>query len=81
MAHIRKIEHADAEGPLRRTYDEAVRRAGRIYEIVKLQSLLPDVLEAWVGYYRAVMFGPSGLSRVEREMVAAVVSATNGCHY
>jgi len=28
-----------------------------------------------------VMFGESGVSRAEREMVAAVVSATNKCQY
>jgi AhpD family alkylhydroperoxidase len=27
------------------------------------------------------MFGKSGLSRAEREMVATVVSAANRCHY
>lgn len=81
MSWIDKIEHADAEGPLREIYDEAVRRAGRIYEIVKISSLRPDVLAAWIHYYKAVMFGPSGLTRVERELLATVVSRTNGCHY
>jgi AhpD family alkylhydroperoxidase len=28
-----------------------------------------------------VMMGPSGLSRRERELVATVVSRTNGCFY
>ncbi|MCA1605632.1 MAG: carboxymuconolactone decarboxylase family protein [Acidobacteria bacterium] len=27
------------------------------------------------------MRGPSGLSRVQREMIAVVVSAANHCHY
>jgi len=39
------------------------------------------VLEAAMGLYMRVMTGPSGLSRRERELVATVVSRTNGCFY
>jgi alkylhydroperoxidase family enzyme len=81
MSWIEKIEPTDAEGPLARIYDAASKRAGKVYEILKLQSLRPDILTAWVSYYTAVMLGPSDLTRVEREMVATVVSRTNGCHY
>jgi alkylhydroperoxidase/carboxymuconolactone decarboxylase family protein YurZ len=31
--------------------------------------------------YREIMFGPSGLSRQERELLAVVVSAANSCGY
>jgi alkylhydroperoxidase family enzyme len=81
MAWIEKIEPDRAKGPLKEIYDDAVRRAGRVFEIVKLQSLRPDILKVWLEYYKVVMFGPSDLTRVEREMVATVVSRTNGCHY
>ena len=81
MAFIDKIEPGEAEGRLREIYDAAVGRAGKVYEILKLQSLRPAVLDAFVRLYSAVMFGPSALSRVEREMVATVVSKANGCHY
>ncbi len=81
MSWIGKIGPDEAEGSLARIYDEAMKRAGRIYEIVRLQSLRPDILRSWLGYYTAVMLSPSGLSRVERELVAVVVSVTNGCHY
>ena len=81
MSWIEKIEPGDAEGALEKIYSEAMRRAGRVYEIVRLQSLRPDVLAAWIAYYKAVMFGRSGLTRPEREMLATVVSRTNDCHY
>ena len=44
-------------------------------------SLNPDALRAHLGLYRTVMFGESGLSRVEREAMAVAVSAANECHY
>lgn len=31
--------------------------------------------------YRTVMYGKHGLSRVERELIAVVVSAVNQCQY
>ena len=81
MAWIRKIEPGEAEGLLAKVYNEAHRREGKVYEILKLQALRPDILETWLDYYLAVMFGRSGLTRVERELLGTVISAENGCHY
>jgi uncharacterized peroxidase-related enzyme len=81
MAHIETVHPDDATGPLRAIYDAARQRAGKVYEILRIQSLRPEVLATFVRLYRQVMFAPSGLSRIEREMVAVVVSETNGCRY
>ncbi|MCG3133348.1 MAG: hypothetical protein HMLKMBBP_00493 [Planctomycetes bacterium] len=81
MAHIHLVSDAEATGLLRRLFDEAIARAGRVFGIVRLMSPNPPVLEASMAMYRAVMFGPSPLSRAQREMLAVVVSATNGCFY
>jgi alkylhydroperoxidase family enzyme len=81
MAWIRTVPEGEAEGEVRRHYEAAVKRAGRVYGIVRLMSPNPAVLEASMGLYRAVMFGPSPLPRATREMLAVVVSRVNGCHY
>lgn len=81
MAHIRLIEPADAVGRLREEYDAAVQRAGKVYNVVKAMSLRPGVLQRSMEMYKAIMFGPSGLTRQERELLATVVSRTNDCHY
>jgi alkylhydroperoxidase family enzyme len=44
-------------------------------------SLNEETMRAHVALYRTIMYGPSGLSRVEREAVAVAVSAANECHY
>jgi alkylhydroperoxidase family enzyme len=49
--------------------------------ILASHSLNPPVLEAHLQLYRRIMFGPSGLSRLEREAMAVSVSAANACHY
>ena len=81
MPHLHLIDPDDATGLLKEEYDAAVARAGKVYNIVRSMSLNPDVLRASMGMYRAIMFGPSPLSRQDRELLATVVSATNECHY
>ena len=38
-------------------------------------------LEAFVEMYNDLMLGPSGLSKLEREMIAVAVSSQNRCYY
>lgn len=38
-------------------------------------------LEAFASFYNDLMLAPSGLSKLEREMIAVVVSAENRCFY
>ncbi len=49
--------------------------------VLSAQASDPDLLRTHVAFYRHVMFGPSGLSRREREMVATAVSILNRCFY
>ncbi len=81
MAWIKTIADEEAHGPLQQLFDAAQRRAGRVFNIVRVQSLNPPVLRAGIGLYQAIMLGPSALSRGLRELLAVVVSRTNECRY
>jgi hypothetical protein len=81
MTWIRTIPPEDADGPLRASYERAIARAGRVFGIVRTMSLSPSILDASIELYRKVLFAKEGLSRIRREMLAVVVSATNACHY
>ena len=81
MPHLRLIEVDEATGLLKDEYDAAVVRAGKVFNIVKAMSLRPGVLQRSMQLYKEIMFGPSGLSRQERELLAVVVSRQNDCHY
>jgi uncharacterized peroxidase-related enzyme len=81
VPYIRLIDVADATGVLSEEYEAAVGRAGRVFNIVKAMSPNPGVLRASMALYREIMFGPSGLSRRERELLAVVVSNANACVY
>jgi uncharacterized peroxidase-related enzyme len=81
MAWIKMVEPGDATGELKREYSRAVKRAGKVFNILKVQSLNPETLHESMGLYLATMHGPSGLSRAERELLAVVVSRANNCFY
>lgn len=81
MPWIEQVPIDEATGLLKKLFDEAIERAGRVWHIVHIMSLNPRALRASMGFYRAIMFGRSPLSRVQRELLATVVSAEVGCHY
>jgi uncharacterized peroxidase-related enzyme len=81
MAWINTISDDEAEGILRKLFEAARARAGRVFNIVRVMSLSPSTLKASMGFYRAVMFEKSPLSRAQRELLATVVSRINDCHY
>lgn len=49
--------------------------------IVRIHGVHPRTIRLHYDLYRELMRGPGPLSRIQREMIAVTVSATNGCHY
>ena len=81
MAWIKQVPVSEATGLLAEQFGAAVRRAGRVYNIVSVMSVNPRALRDSMGLYVTLMHGESPLSRVQRELVATVVSAELRCHY
>jgi alkylhydroperoxidase family enzyme len=53
-----------------------------VFNVLRIQSLRPEVLRAGVELYKELMISPrSPLSRAQREMIATAVSQVNACHY
>ena len=80
MPWIEWIDEDDATGPLRQNF-KRVATEGGVENILKIHSLNPKSLDDHFRLYVHLMRGPSGLSKVEREMIAVVVSKANDCHY
>ncbi len=75
-------ENADDMGPeLGKMYEKMRDPDGHVDNILKIHSLHPASLRVHYDFYKMVMYGPSKLSRVRREMLAVVVSSANECHY
>jgi uncharacterized peroxidase-related enzyme len=72
---------ATLDDDLRAVFDKCVEKLGFVPNVLKAYSLRPQRLRNFMAMYNELMLGPSGLSKLEREMVAVVVSAANRCYY
>jgi alkylhydroperoxidase family enzyme len=81
MPWINQIPIAEATGLLKRQFDDALKRAGRVWNIVHIMSIHPRAMRDSIRFYSTIMMGDSPLTRVQREMLATVVSAELDCFY
>jgi alkylhydroperoxidase family enzyme len=82
VAWIEIIDEPEASDPLAELYEHtADPDYGRVDTILRIHSLHPEGLRTHYELYREVMTGTSTLRKVEREMIALVVSVINECHY
>ena len=81
MARIGILDEAQATGRRKQVYAEVAGKRGGIANVFKIESLNPAVMRAHLDFYMSIMYGKSGLSRQQREMIATTVSNANGCHY
>ena len=81
MAHIPYTPRSGAESKLAALYARYADAGGNVDNILRVHSLDPPSMEHHYRLYRHLMTGPSPLSRVQREMIAVVVSVENDCFY
>ncbi len=54
-------------------------KLGAPNNVVRVHAWRPETMLRWLEFYEYINRGPSGLSRIEREMIGVVVSAENRC--
>jgi alkylhydroperoxidase family enzyme len=81
MAFIPYVPYEEATGLLAELYQRYRGPDGALDNILRIHSLNARSMRDHVELYAHLMRGPSPLSRVQREMIAVVVSATNDCFY
>lgn len=81
MARIKVIQPGQADGRLKEVYNDIIAARGKIAEVHKIQSLRPESIVSHMDMYLEIMYSKSELSRAEREMMAVIVSVSNGCEY
>jgi uncharacterized peroxidase-related enzyme len=82
--HISKLGVPDPAGlddDLRALWTKCVEKLGFVPNVFSAYSLKPQRLRNFMAMYNEVMLSPSGLSKLEREMIAVVVSSANRCYY
>lgn len=64
-----------------RYFDICTQKLGFVPNVLRAYAFDVDKLDAFTAMYNDLMLAPSGLSKLEREMVAVAVSAENRCFY
>ncbi len=62
-------------------FDVCAEKLGMIPNVLQAYAFDIDKLNAFAGLYNDVMLAASGLSKLEREMIAVTVSSINKCYY
>ncbi|MGX9356317.1 peroxidase-related enzyme [Roseobacteraceae bacterium S113] len=62
-------------------FDVCVDKLGMIPNVLRAYASNIEQLNGFTALYNALMLGESGLSKMEREMIAVVVSSINRCFY
>ncbi|MEA2011173.1 MAG: hypothetical protein U9N78_10760 [Actinomycetota bacterium] len=82
MSWIEVVDEAEWDGELGVLRDRVVDpKSGRVDHIMSVHSLNPRSLDAHDTLYRSAMRGTASLRKVDRELIALVVSTINECHY
>jgi AhpD family alkylhydroperoxidase len=82
--HISKLgvpDPAELDDDLQQIFTRCVEKLGFVPNVLASYSLRPQRLRNFMATYNEIMLSPSGLSKLEREMVAVVVSSANRCYY
>ena len=83
-AHVSALgipDPATLDDDIGAVFAKATEKLGFVPNVLKAYSLRPAKLRNFMAMYNELMLAPSGLSKLEREMVAVVVSSVNRCYY
>ena len=81
MAWIETILPPNATGRLSDVYDQVAGSRGKVSNILSIHSLLPETMQTHMDLYLSIMFKKTGLTRLQRELIATAVSVSNRCDY
>lgn len=82
--HVTALADADESAlpeELRPYFQKCRDKLGFVPNVLRAWLLRPEKLRNFVRMYDELMLGASGLSKLEREMIAVAVSSWNRCYY
>ncbi|MGB0467904.1 MAG: peroxidase-related enzyme [Pontibacterium sp.] len=74
-------EHNQLPEQFRKYFSICEEKLGMVPNVLKAYSQSATQLDAFSRLYNDLMFADSGLSELEREMIAVAVSSSNRCYY
>jgi uncharacterized peroxidase-related enzyme len=76
-----KLKSAELTPEMAAYFGKCEEKLGFIPNVLQAYAFDMTKLSAFVAMYNDLMLAPSGLSKLEREMIAVAVSAHNRCYY
>ncbi len=75
------LTRAELDAPTTAYFDKCVEKIGFVPNVLEAYAFDLAKLGAFSAMYNDLMLAPSGLSKLEREMIAVAVSSVNRCYY
>jgi uncharacterized peroxidase-related enzyme len=79
--HLPELARADLKPETQKYFAKCDEKLGFVPNVLRAYSFNADKLYNFMTMYNELMLGPSGLSKLEREMIAVVTSSVNHCFY
>jgi len=81
MTYIKAVDPSEAQGAVKRVYEEVQEKAGAVPTFLKVMALRPDILEASWTLGNRLMEEPHALSPITKSLLASYVSKINSAEY
>src|SRR5260221_11407127 len=72
---------AGLDDDIKAVFDKCVEKIGFVPNVLRAYSLRPNKMRNFRAMSNELMLAPSGLSKLEREMVAGALPSANHCYY
>lgn len=72
---------AEMDEDLRKYFQVCEEKIGFVPNVLKAYAKAPNKLRTFSRHYNEIMLADSGLTKLEREMIAVAVSCANHCYY
>jgi len=72
---------SDLSDDIKKYFEVCEEKLGLIPYVLQSFTMNPEKFDTFTRFYNQLMLAPSGLSKLEREMIAVVVSSANRCYY
>ena len=82
--HVMDLEEPDESSlpeDLQPYFQKCRDKLGFVPNVLRAWLIRPEKLRNFIKLYDELMLAPSGLTKLEREMIAVTVSAVNRCYY
>jgi len=79
--NIPPVRREDLAPDLQKYFDVCDQKLGMVPNVLQSYAFSEEKLRGFMGMYNELMLGESGLTKLEREMIAVVVSSYNHCYY